>query len=70
MTENGIPICDFSIFNRRRKKLSPLERFRRAVNYIVVLNKLNFKGHRSFLLGDHRRKTSEGFGEFMNRESS
>jgi len=35
----GIPICDFTVFDK--KKLSPMEKFRRGVNHVITLNKLN-----------------------------
>lgn len=39
--DNGLPICDFKIYERVTS--SPLVRFKRCVNYIMVLNKLNAK---------------------------
>ena len=37
--QNGIPICDFKIFSKT--KLSPLKKFKRAVEHVKILGKLN-----------------------------
>ena len=43
----GMPICDFKKYSRKPK--SPIEKLRRAVEHIIVLNQLNKKTKGKFL---------------------
>lgn len=42
----GMPLCDFKLF---ATVSSPLKRFRRAVNYVIILNKSNKSSKSKFL---------------------
>lgn len=51
----GMPLCDFKLF---APSASPLMRFRKAVNYVITLNRLNKSSKSKFveLLGNVQAK--------------
>ena len=44
----GLPICDFRVL-QEREKLTPKEKFKRAVNHVIILNRVNTKTRSKFL---------------------
>lgn len=57
--QHGIPICDFKLY--QRKPMTPLERFKRAVDHTIVLNKLNSRSKKAFawVLNEVRKKVKK-----------
>jgi hypothetical protein len=39
IVNNQIPLCDFKLHSK--KQMTPIEKFRRATNHVITLNKLN-----------------------------